>query len=373
LTSLFTIINFHRGAILKKISIVGTVGLPAKYGGFETLAANLVGNLSNKFKITVFCSGKFYEDRSQYYDGARLKYINLNANGVQSIFYDVISILWSLFFADTILILGVSGAIIIPIIKLFSNKNIIVNIDGLEWKREKWNRFIRWFLRVSEKLAVRHSHVVIADNRVIQEYIKNTYHKESTLIAYGGDHIKKAELSNQLIEKFPFLEGRYALTICRIEPENNIHMILEAFRLYENLNLVVLGNWDIGTYSRQLRKQYGEVKNIFLLDGMYDNVTDKNQIRSGAYVYIHGHSAGGTSPALVEAMSLGMPVLSYDINYNKETTQEKAKYFGCEKQLVDLLESLSDMDLIYLGNEMFNIAQKNYSWELIAKKYVSIF
>ncbi|MFN6946485.1 MAG: DUF1972 domain-containing protein, partial [Cytophagaceae bacterium] len=172
----------------KSIAIIGTVGIPAKYGGFETLAENLVTYLSSEYNITVFCSGKAYDDRPDSFNGAKLKYINLSANGPASIFYDIFSIINSLKFADVLLILGVSGCVSLPIVRLLSKKKIIVNIDGLEWKRGKWSRFAKWFLKFSEALAVRYADVIIADNRVIQEYIANEYGKLSELISYGGDH-----------------------------------------------------------------------------------------------------------------------------------------------------------------------------------------
>ena len=122
----------------KKLAIVGTVGIPSKYGGFETLTEYITKDLSEKYDITVFCSSKSYEEKIKKYNNCHLKYINLNANGVQSIPYDILSLLKALRFADTILILGVSGCISLPFLKLFFKKTkIVTNIDGLEWKRDK--------------------------------------------------------------------------------------------------------------------------------------------------------------------------------------------------------------------------------------------
>ena len=129
---------------LKRIAIIGTVGVPAKYGGFETLVDNLVERLASDYKITVYCSKKNYTktERVKYYKGAKLVYLPFSANGAQSIIYDIISIFHSLFIADTLLILGVSGGIVVPFVRWFTNKKIIVNIDGQEWKRDKWNLYI---------------------------------------------------------------------------------------------------------------------------------------------------------------------------------------------------------------------------------------
>ena len=354
--------------MMKKIAIIGTVGIPAKYGGFETLTEYLTKNLHDKYDITVYCSAKSYTEKLDTYNGAHLKYVNLNANGAQSIPYDIISLFGSLKFADTILVLGVSGCIVLPFVRLFSKKKIVVNIDGLEWKREKWGKYAKAFLKLSEKLAVMHADEVVTDNRVIQEYVKSEYNKESTLIAYGADHVTEETLSESLKEKYPFLNDNYAFKVCRIEPENNAHIIFEAFSEYEDLNLVIIGNWLNSEYGKSLKRKYSKSKNIFLLDPIYEQEI-LNQIRSNCYVYMHGHSAGGTNPSLVEAMYLGLPIFAYGVGYNKETTQNRALYFDDKDGLVELLKNIDDDRLKSVAIEMKTIAEENYTWKKISELY----
>jgi len=357
---------------MKKISIIGTVGIPAKYGGFETLTEYLTKNLHKDYDMTVYCSSKSYEEKIDTHNGAKLKYINLNANGVQSIPYDIISIFSSLKFADTLLILGVSGCIILPFIRLFSKKRIIVNIDGLEWKREKWGKGAKWFLKFSEKLAVKYADEVVTDNKVIQEYVKSEYDTNSTLIAYGADHVTKEILSDEIKNKYPFLKDNYAFKVCRIEPENNIHMILEAFSEYEELNIVIIGNWSNSEYGKELKSKYSEVKNIYLLDPIYDQQI-LNQIRSNCYIYMHGHSAGGTNPSLVEAMYLELPIFAYGIQYNRETTKNKALYFNDKDELVTLLNKIDNEKLKSVAADMKTVAEENYTWKKISEQYSKLF
>lgn len=356
----------------KKIAIIGTVGIPAKYGGFETLTEYLTMHLSDRYTMIVFCSTKSYETKIESHNGAMLEYIDLHANGVQSIPYDVVSILKSLKFADTLLILGVSGCIVLPFFRLFSRKRIIVNIDGLEWKREKWGRGAKWFLKFSEKLAVQYADAVISDNKVIQEYVKTEYDKESSLIAYGADHVTREPLSDEIIERYPFVDGRYAFKVCRIEPENNIHMILEAFQSIGTLNLVIIGNWLNSEYGIALKANYADIKNIFLLDPIYDQKI-LNQFRSNCTLYVHGHSAGGTNPSLVEAMYLGLPVIAYGVEYNKATTHDKAMYFHNAQELINLLETVDDIQLNRIAEEMQKVAKEKYTWEKIAEQYAKLF
>jgi glycosyltransferase involved in cell wall biosynthesis len=357
---------------LKKISIIGTVGIPAKYGGFETLTEYLAKYLNDDYDMTVYCSGNNYENKMNEYNGAKLKYINLNANGVQSIPYDIISVFSSLKFADTLLILGVSGCIVLPFIRLLSKKRIIVNIDGLEWKREKWGKGAKWFLKFSEKLAVKYADVVVTDNKVIQDYVKSEYDTNSTLIAYGADHVTKEILSDEIKNKYPFLKDNYAFKVCRIEPENNIHMILEAFSEYEELNIVIIGNWSNSEYGKELKSKYSEVKNIYLLDPIYDQQI-LNQIRSNCYIYMHGHSAGGTNPSLVEAMYLELPIFAYGIQYNRETTKNKALYFNDKDELVTLLNKIDNEKLKSVAADMKTVAEENYTWKKISEQYSKLF
>jgi hypothetical protein len=170
------------------ISIIGTAGIPARYGGFETLAENLVRNRKHETQYTVFCSTKMYRIKQKEYLGAKLKYINLNANGINSIWYDFISMILSLH-SDVLLVLGVSGALFLPIVRLFYCGKIITNIDGIEWRRAKWNCFARFFLRISEKAAIKYSDHLIGDNQGIVDYIAHEYNKTAILIEYGADHI----------------------------------------------------------------------------------------------------------------------------------------------------------------------------------------
>ena len=162
---------------MKKVAVIGTVGVPAKYGGFETLVENLIGECcSEDVDYTVFCSGKAYPTRLKTYKNARLEYVPLHANGMQSIPYDI----WSLIRTvgrgyDVVLILGVSGCLFLPLYRLLFRKRIVVNIDGLEHRRDKWGKWARKFLRLSERIAVKFADVVVADNKVIRDYVTETW------------------------------------------------------------------------------------------------------------------------------------------------------------------------------------------------------
>ncbi len=358
--------------MIKKVAIVGSQGVPAKYGGFETLVENIIGdNCSPDVHYTVFCSAKDYPaQRLDSYRGAELYYVPmLHANGMQSIPYDIVSMLRCVRGYDAVLVLGVSGCIFLPLFRLLYGKRLIVNIDGLEYRRPKWGRFAKWFLRRSEAMAVRHADTVVVDNRGIQDYVDATYGRPSTLIAYGGDHaLRNVEKNRQqaILQSYGLEAGRYAISVCRIEPENNSHVILDAFARIGN-TLVFVGNWHRSDYSRHLKEKYGNCSNIRMLESIYD-LDILYALRSNCSCYVHGHSAGGTNPSLVEAMFFGCPILAFDVVYNRETTEGKAFYFKDENQLVALLEKG-----VSGGSEMKEIANQRYTWKRIARQYEALY
>lgn len=357
----------------KKVAIIGTVGLPANYGGFETLANHLVKNLGGSYDFTVYCSKKKYPEaqRQKTFHKARLHYLPFDANGVQSIIYDTVSILHALFYADVLLILGVAGAWILPFVRLFTRKKIIISIDGIEWKREKWSMPAKLYLWWAEKIAVKYSHIDISDNESIQDYTATRYGSLSRIIEYGADHTLSTETTEADYEKYPFLKLLYAIKVCRIEPENNVHEVLEAFSAIPNRTLVVIGNWNNSVYGKQLKQLYSHSNNIVLLDPIYDQRT-LDMLRANATVYIHGHSAGGTNPSLVEAMYLGLPVIAFDVSYNKTTTENKAKYFKNHSDLREILLNTSQDKYKELAGKMKEIALRRYGWALIANKYQAL-
>jgi glycosyltransferase involved in cell wall biosynthesis len=353
-----------------KLAIVGTVGVPAKYGGFETLAENILEDMVQHFEVTVFCEREAYQDRLiTKYKGAHLTYLSLKANGTQSILYDIVSILKSFGKTDYLLVLGVSGTIIFPFIRRFTKAKIITNIDGLEWQRDKWDKKAKIFLKWSERMGVKYSDVVISDNQFIKEYVLAEYHKNSTLIPYGGDHVTK-ENRAQWISQYPFLIQDYAFSVCRIEPENNLDMIIQAY-LSSNqvMSYTIVGNWQASAYGRGLYNKYCKEEKLLLLDPIYEQ-KELNVLRSNCSVYLHGHSAGGTNPSLVEAMYLGLPVIAYGVNYNRATTDHQALYFDSKGSLIKLLNSVREEDLKRSAQQLKRFAEENYLWKIISLQYV---
>ncbi|MGD8162232.1 DUF1972 domain-containing protein [Pantoea sp. FN0307] len=355
---------------MKHVAVVGTVGLPACYGGFESLIENLTNynDAESGIKYTVYCSSKSYHQKKAYHNGADLVYMPFKANGISSIFYDVFSLLHCIKIkADTILILGVSGCIALPIIRKITSAKIVTNIDGLEWRRDKWNYVAKRFLNFSEKMAVKYSDIIISDNQAIADYVKSEYNVNSETIAYGGDHAVSV-ISNEQ-ESLLMKKENYALALCRIEPENNVETILKAFS-QTAMPLKFIGNWSSSHYGMYLKKVYSAFKNIEIIEPIYD-LSILKSIRQGCSVYIHGHSAGGTNPSLVEMMHFGKPIFCYDCSYNRATTEDKAVYFHDAEVLLNLI---NDFDFNNTsGLLMREIAQRRYVWRIINEQYRALF
>lgn len=348
------------------LAVVGIVGLPANYGGWETLASNILPDLVERFDVTVYCSEKRYEERPDTLGGARLEYINLDANGSQSIPYDIVG-LWRSRRMDAVLILGVSGCIALPFFRLISKARYTLNIDGLEWKRDKWSGPVRLFLKLSESLGVRSAHSLIADNQVIKDYIQTAYKKTAALIAYGGDwKFSEQEIRDSVQDQHTPPDGKYAFTVCRIEPENNIHTILEAFS-ETDYPLIMYGNWQSSEYGKTQFEKYKDFPNITLRNPLYDRMA-LDKYRANCHLYVHGHSAGGTNPSLVEAMWMGRTIVCFDVNFNRETTENKAFYFSEKDQLKEAIRRALDGDE---KNDaaMKEIADRRYTWSKVAADY----
>ena len=358
---------------MKRVSIIGTVGVPANYGGFESLVENIIGyNSPADIHYTVYCSAKSYPHRQSVYKNADLRYVPLDANGSQSILYDIVSLIKATKKSDVILILGVSGCCFLLIYRLFSKKRLVINIDGLEHRREKWGKYAKAFLKFSEKMAVKYADAVIADNKGIQDYVREEYGKEAELIAYGGDHVlcDIADVEEQILEKYGLKNISYSFSLCRIEPENNVHVILEAFKA-SGKELFFVGNWNRSPYGKSLLEKYARYGNIHLLSPIYD-VKTLNVLRSHCSFYIHGHSAGGTNPSLVEAMFFGKPILAFDVIYNRETTEQKADYFSSAEMLGTLLQKPYPAFKTN-ADSMVEIAYRRYRWEVIAHQYEALY
>lgn len=354
------------------LAIIGAHGLPAKYGGFCTLAENLAEFKPDDFDVTVYCVKAEYDERPSMYKGVHLVYVDQPARGLMAWKFHAYCIKHAIATGtDKILLCGSNGGFILPFYQKHRDK-FYLNIGGVEWKRTKFNWVLRFIVRNLMKCAVRNSGKLIADNIGIHEYIINEYGRhDSVIIPYGGDQAKKEVLTAELIAKYPFLSGDYAVAIARIQADNNTEMLLDAFK-YTKIPLVYIGNWNVTRWAREIRTKYSNYPNLILIDAIYD-ISVLNQIRSNCVLYVHGHSAGGTNPSLVEAMHLGVPLACFDNCFNNNTTYNNAFYFRTSEQLANLVQKSAPDAFSKVANDMKMLAVKHYCWETIAKQYYDFF
>ena len=356
----------------KKIAIIGSKGLPANYGGFETLTNYISLYQGKNYDITVFCDKTNKKSNVKTFNGVNLKYLPLDANGIQSIPYDIIAIILSWFKYDSLLILGTPGVIIIPFLKIFKKTNTIINFGGLEWKRDKWNFLGKWFLKKSEAIAIKHATHIVADNQYFVNYIKSEYNKETKLIEYGGDHVKELQATNEIIKEYPFLNKEYFLSVSRAQYDNNLHLLLEAFSKMQDKTLVLISNWNNFEYGKDLKLKYKDFSNIYMVDAIYD-LSILDVIRTNCTAYIHSHTYCGTAPSLVEAMNLSLPIISFKNDTNPFTTENKAIFFSDVNELIKVISELNKDDLIKMKSEIKKIADSRYTWDRIGKLYAELF
>jgi len=357
-----------------KIAIIGSRGIPAKYGGFETFAEKLSSNLVQRgHKVRVYCSAGSASNRSKFYEGTERVFIpSIPIKSLEKFTMSVLSIIHSLFRKDDIiLLLGVSPALISWLPRLFSKK-LVINIDGLEWKRAKWNRIISFHLKMSEKLAGKFCNVVVTDSEVIQKYYFEKYKTRAVYIPYGADEIEDS--NEDVLEKYGLKKSHYILQVCRLEPENNVHLtVTEFLQVKTNLVLAILGDNPFNTKYIQILKDYRSPK-IKFLGSIYGD--DYKTILKNAYCYIHGHEVGGTNPALLEAMSAGKCVVVLNVPFNLEVINDAGISFRKEKgDLANKLKYLIENHpkVKEYEKKALERVREKYTWEKVINEYESLF
>lgn len=352
------------------IAIVGIMGVPARYGGFETSAEQIARHVSPiTAKFVIYGQKSAYQpsERVENFFGHERKFIPLKSNNWQSVIHDAIAIIdvSIRLRPDAMLVLGTSGAWILPLARLIHpNMRIVTNIGGREWKRDKWGPLARAILKLFEHLAVRFSHSIIVDNEALLPVFLEMYRKKPDVIAYGGDHIQVPPVSwwgNGLAPS-----GHW-LSIARIQPDNNCTMILEA-ALLSRVSLVYVGNWEASAYGRSLRARFGGEPNLMLMDPVYD-LAQLRRLRTDAQGYVHGHSMGGTNPSLVEALFVHDRFLVFDCSYNRSTLDDAGSWFKTAEDLASLMTSRESgkIDLDTLQR-----LRARYHWESVSRQYLDV-
>lgn len=354
-----------------KIAILGTRGIPNRYGGFEQGAENLSTRwVSLGHYVTVY-NPKEHPYKNKEWNGVNIKHIFSNEKILGTfgnIIFDYLCIKDSLkMHYDIVLELGYAAALFYPP-KSNRHFKIITNMDGLEWKRGKWSAIKQIFLKYLENEAVSRSDVLIADNPGIQDYLKKTYGASSTYIPYGATIFE--DFNEKQLENYNLKPFTYYLIVARLEPENNIEMILDGYaESKSNHTFIVVGDYKT-KYGKYLVNKYDTISKIKFIGSIYNNFI-LNNLRYFSKIYFHGHSVGGTNPSLLEAMACSCNIAAYDCTFNRYVLGEDAFYFADSRDVSYIINN----DKYNEGHIHNNITKIKfiYNWDLVSKQYLDVF
>lgn len=381
----------------KHVFIIGSKGIPAKYGGFETFVDKLTElKVNRNIKYHVSCINN--NNKEFEYNDARCFNVQIpNIGAAKAVLYDIKALDECL---DYIEKNNIKDALIYilacrigPFLGRYKKKaeklgvKILLNPDGHEWKRAKWNKAIRQYWKVSEKLMVKHADFIICDSKEIERYINelySQYNPKTTFIAYGAD-TQKSTLAdddvkfNEWLKSNDIQESEYYLIVGRFVPENNYELMIREFiKSKSKKNLVIISNVEKNKFYDQLAKStnFDRDKRIKFVGTVYDEQLLK-KIREKAYGYLHGHEVGGTNPSLLEALATTKLNLLLDVAFNKEVGAEGAVYFnkqaGNLSGLIDRCDKMSNEQITSLDKKSTEVINTRYSWTKIVNDYEAIF
>lgn len=367
-----------------KIAFISTRGIPNNYGGFEQFAEYISVGLAKRGHEVVVYSPHFHPYKEDNYKGVRIKHIyspeTWMGSSVGSFFYDFASLRDALKKERFDIIYEAGYTSIIPAYIWFDVKKrkqpiFTTNMDGLENKRSKFSPMVRRFLDWEEKMAVKYSHYLIADNMGIHDYYKEKYGKESKFLAYGADIHE--DFKSEYLEEHGLKPEEYYILIARLEPENNIVMAIEGY-LHSKENgrrpLIIVGKTNT-PHGKELVKRYANEKNVRFVGGIYD-FKKLDSVRHYSRAYFHGHSVGGTNPSLLEAMAAGCFIFAHDNIFNKTVLKDNALYYPTAAKVTEFLDNIDaivDRHKAEYTTKNIDEIRNEYSWEHLVDEHEKYF
>lgn len=379
---------------MQNVYIIGSRGLPAKYGGFETFVQELVTRKQDS-RIVYHVACLSDEGSYQHFDFQGTDCFTIcppQLGPARVIAYDTMALNYALKLAEKSgserPVFYILGNTMGPLVQLFTKRvhrlggRLLVNPDGLEWRRTKWPKPVRAYLKLAERAMTKHADLVVADNPGIASYLEDTYGQlPVTTIAYGTD-LEPSKLATDSSDFQSFLQewnlraGEYYLIVGRFVAENNYEtMIREFIQSQTQRPLVLVCNYQGSSYFESLRQKTGfdQDSRIRFVGTVYDSDLLK-KIRQEAYAYIHGHEVGGTNPGLLEALAHSDVNLVLGVDFNRVVAEETALYWSKESgDLTSLLEKIETNRPSHLGEGAKKRMQQFYSWEKIVDDYEEVF
>jgi len=356
------------------VAILGTRGVPANYGGFETLAEELGRRLVDRgHRVTVYGRRGFIDPALTSYRGMRLVVLpSIRTKHLETVSHTFLSALHAAFSRyDAVLLCNAANAPFIPILR-WTGIPVAINVDGLERKRRKWGTAGRAYYRLGERLSAWLPNRLITDARVIQRYYRRFYNQASEMIAYGGD--LEPPTTSATLESLGLEADQYVLYVSRFEPENNPDRVLEAWlRVAGDRRLVMVGG---APYADELVRRIHDLADdrVLLPGTVYGE--GYRELLFNCRAYVHATEVGGTHPALVEAMGASRPVLYYDTPENREVAFGAGVgfRFSGNTALETVLNKLLDDDprLVEIGEKNRARVAERYRWASVADAYEEV-
>jgi glycosyltransferase involved in cell wall biosynthesis len=356
----------------KILKILGTRGIPAKHGGFETFAEKIAIELTRRgWKVIVYCQlSSCSEGQLKNWYGVDLVHIPVRDDGAfSSIVFDFKATCAALSGDGLLLTLGYNTAVFNILNRLKGQTNII-NMDGIEWRREKWGFFAKLWFWVNERIASWFGNHLVADNPGIRDHlVAHVSPKKITMIPYGADEVQP--LDDKHLIPLGLSSGDFSVIIARPEPENSFIEMIRAFSAKtRNHKLVVLGNFKPQENAYHEAVIASASDEVSFVGALYDT-SIVQALRYHAKFYLHGHQVGGTNPSLVEAMGAGCAIIAHDNKFNRWVAREGAAYFASEAQLLELLDTLltdckRQKDMQAASLKRF---KNRFNWERIFDEY----
>ena len=357
-----------------RIAILGTRGIPANYGGFETFAEHLSTRLAARgHDVTVYCRAHYTSPRELEFQGVRLKVLpTIRHKYFDTIVHSFLSALHSVPRRyDAALICNAANAPFASILRL-TGTPVALNVDGLEHKRKKWNSIARRYYLLAERLATILPNETVTDARVIQEYYLARYRVASTMIAYGAEVERRPDPS---VRRWRVEPNRYVLYVSRLEPENNAHLVIEAFKRVRTAHkLLIVGDAPYARdYIADLKARARRDRRIIFTGFVFGR--DYRALQQNAYCYVHATEVGGTHPALLEAMGFGNCVLTLAAPENMEAIGDAGIAYADENDLAEKLQRvLRDGSLVHsYRNRAQARVQEVYDWDYVVDQYERLF
>jgi hypothetical protein len=355
-----------------QIAILGTRGIPNRYGGFEQWAEQLSKELVLRGNDVTVYNSHFHPFKKDTFNGVKIirKWDPEKIGLASQFIYDLLCIVDTRKRNyDVIIQLGYTTSSVWAWMHPKKSK-VIYNMDGMEWKREKYKGILSSFLKFAEKLAVKNSTKVIADSKPIKQYLDAKYNINSFFIPYPAEIFRNPDEST--LKKFNLKKNSFYLIIARFQPDNNPETIIKGIiNSNTSIPLVVIGNLK-NNYAKRLKKKY-ESKKIIFLGGIYDK-TILNNLRYFSLIYFHGHSAGGTNPSLLEAMGTSCIICAHDNEFNKAILEGEAFYFKSSNEISSVAVQFTEKSskAHWIQNNL-NKLQTFYNLTKIVDEYQKLF